>query len=130
MVSSILENSPAKQAGLLPGDIILMIDGRSGRNLSIDNAAELIRGESGSQLTMTVRRRNGTEETLVLTREVVSLPTVRFNLQQQGSVRVGYIHLDEFGAHAAEQNERGDRNADRSRRRSLRFRLARQPQVA
>ncbi|KPQ35021.1 MAG: carboxyl-terminal processing protease [Phormidesmis priestleyi Ana] len=103
VVSSILENSPAKQAGLLPGDIILMIDGRSGRNLSIDNAAELIRGESGSQLTMTVRRRNGTEETLVLTREVVSLPTVRFNLQQQGSVRVGYIHLDEFGAHAAEQ---------------------------
>ncbi len=103
VVSSTLENSPAKRAGLLPGDIILMIDGRAGRNLSVENAAQLIRGESGSKLTVIVRHPNGTEETFDLIREVVSVPTVSFELQQQDSVSVGYIRLDEFSAHAADQ---------------------------
>lgn len=103
VVSSTLDDSPAKRAGVLPGDIILIIDGRAGRNLSVDNAAELIRGESGSKLTVTVRHPNGSEETLDLIREVVSVPTVSFELQQQNSVKVGYIRLDEFSAHAAEQ---------------------------
>ncbi len=105
VISSILDSSPAKRAGLVPGDIILMIDGRAGKNLSVENAAQLIRGDQGSGLTMTVRRANGTEETVSLTREVVSVPTVKFDLQTQGSVKVGYIHLDEFSAHAAEQME-------------------------
>ena len=103
VVSSTLEGSPAQRAGIEPGDVILIIDGRSGRNLSVENASELIRGDSGSQITMSVRRLDGSEETLVLTREVVSVPTVTFELQQQGSVNVGYIRLDEFSAHAAEQ---------------------------
>ena len=103
VVSSTLENSPAKRAGILPGDILLMIDGRAGRNLSVEDAAKLIRGESGSKLTVTVRHSSGSEETLDLMREVVSVPTVSFELQQQDSVKVGYIRLDEFSAHAAEQ---------------------------
>lgn len=103
VVSSTLEDSPAKRAGVLSGDVILIIDGRAGRNLSVDNAAELIRGESGSKLTITVRHPNGSEETLDLIREVVSVPTVSFDLQQQNSVNVGYIRLDEFSAHAADQ---------------------------
>ncbi len=103
VVSSILDNSPAKQAGLTPGDVILIIDGRSGQNLSVESAAQLIRGESGSQISLTVRHKDGSEETLALVREVVSLPTVSAELQQQGSVKVGYIRLDEFSAHAAEQ---------------------------
>lgn len=103
VVSSTLEGSPAQRAGIEPGDTILIIDGRSSRNLTVENASELIRGDSGSQITMTVRRLDGSEETLVLTREVVSVPTVTFELQTQGSVSVGYIRLDEFSAHAAEQ---------------------------
>ena len=103
VVSSVLEDSPAQTAGIRTGDTLLMIDGRSSRNLSVENAAQLIRGENGSQVTLTVRRQDDREETLVLTREIVSVPTVKFERQQQGDVSVGYIHLDEFSAHAAEQ---------------------------
>ena len=103
VVSSVLEDSPAQTAGIRVGDTVLVIDGRSSRNLNVDNAAQLIRGESGSQVTLTVRRQDGREETLILTREIVSVPTVRFERQQQGDVSVGYIQLDEFSAHAAEQ---------------------------
>ncbi len=103
VISSILENSPAKQAGLNPGDAILIIDGRSSRNLSVEDASQLIRGDRGSQITMIVRRPNGSEETLILTRDLVSVPTVTFELQRQNGIKVGYIRLDEFSAHAAEQ---------------------------
>ncbi|MEL6938157.1 MAG: S41 family peptidase [Cyanobacteria bacterium J06598_1] len=103
VVSGILNQSPAQRAGIEAGDEILIIDGRSSRNLTVENASALIRGESGSQLSLTLRRTDGSEETLILTREVVSVPTVSFELQKESGIAVGYIRLDEFSAHAAEQ---------------------------
>lgn len=105
VVSDVLSDSPAEQAGLQSGDVILLIDGRSGKNLTVNSASEIIRGESGSQLTVTVRRADSQEETLVVTRQVVSVPTVEFDLQEQNDISVGYIRLEEFSAHAAEQME-------------------------
>ncbi len=102
-VAGVLEGSPAQKAGIEAGDTILVIDGRSSRDLSLEEASQLIRGESGSPLSVTLRRTDGSEATLALTREVVSVPTVTFNLQPQGELSVGYIRLDEFSAHAAEQ---------------------------
>ncbi len=102
-VTDVLEGSPAQQAGVEAGDVILIIDGRSSRNISIEEASQLIRGESGSPLSVTLRRKDGSQETLVLTRELVSVPTVTFDLQQQAGLAIGYIRLDEFSAHAAEQ---------------------------
>ncbi|MEL7071573.1 MAG: S41 family peptidase [Cyanobacteria bacterium J06581_3] len=103
VISSVLANSPAQQAGIEPGDQILIIDGRSSRTLSVEGASQLIRGESGSQLSLTLRRLDGSEETLIVTREVVWIPTVSYELQQESGVAVGYIRLDEFSAHAAEE---------------------------
>ncbi len=102
-VVSVLDQSPAKRAGIRPGEKILIIDGRSSRNLTTEGASQLIRGDSGSQLSVTLRRLDGSEETLILTRELVSVPTVSFDLQRDGDMSVGYIRLDEFSAHAAEQ---------------------------
>ncbi len=103
VINSILGNSPAERAGIVTGDEILIIDGRSTRNLSVENATQIIRGDSGSQLSLTLRRQDGSEETLILTREVVSVPTVSSELHRESGVAVGYIRLDEFSAHAAEQ---------------------------
>ncbi|WP_228024474.1 S41 family peptidase [cf. Phormidesmis sp. LEGE 11477] len=102
-VTSVLEQSPADRAGIRSGDKILIIDGRSSRNLTLEGASRLIRGDSGSQLSLTLRRLDNSEETLILTREVVFVPTVTFELHRDEDVSVGYIHLDEFSAHAAEQ---------------------------
>lgn len=105
VVTSTLDNSPAQRAGISAGDHILIIDGRNSRNLSVENASQLIRGESGSQISITVRHVDGSEETLILTREIVSVPTVTYELQRENGVAAGYIRLDEFSAHAAEQME-------------------------
>ena len=83
VVTSVLNGSPAKAAGVKVGDVILMLDGRSSRNLNLETASQLIRGESGSRLTLTVRRKDNSEESLILTRAVVSVPTVTAELQQQ-----------------------------------------------
>ncbi|MGB3766058.1 MAG: S41 family peptidase [Phormidesmis sp.] len=103
VVTSVLANSPAQAAGVNVGDVILTLDGRSSRNLNLETASQLIRGESGSQVSLTVRRADSSEATLTLTRAVVSVPTVTAELQQQNETAVGYIRLDEFSAHAAEQ---------------------------
>ncbi len=103
IVTGVLNQSPAERAGIRLGDKILIIDGRSSRNLTTEGASQLIRGDSGSQLSVTLRRLDNSEETLILTRETVSVPTVSFDLQRDGDMSVGYIRLDEFSAHAAEQ---------------------------
>lgn len=102
-ITSVLDQSPAEQAGIQPGDKILIIDGRSSRNLTVEGASQLIRGDSGSQLSLTIRRLDGSEETLILTRELVFVPTINSSLYRDEDIAVGYIHLDEFSAHAAEQ---------------------------
>lgn len=103
VITGVLDNSPAQSAGIAVGDVILTLDGRSSRNLTIETASDLIRGESGSQVTLTIRRKDNSEESITLTRAVVSVPTVTAELQQQNGTAVGYIRLDEFSAHAAEQ---------------------------
>lgn len=102
-ITSVLDQSPADKAGIQPGDKILIIDGRSSRNLTVEGASQLIRGDSGSQLSLTLRRLDDSEETIILTRELVFVPTVSSNLYRDEDISVGYIHLDEFSGHAAEQ---------------------------
>ena len=55
-VISPMENSPAKRAGILSGDKILKIDGKETKDLSMDDAAKLIRGEKGTDITLNIGR--------------------------------------------------------------------------
>ena len=103
VITSVLDGSPAQTAGVEVGDVILTLDGRSSRNLTLETASGLIRGDSGSDISLTLRRTDNSEETLTITRAVVFVPTVTAELQQQSDTAVGYIRLDEFSAHAAEQ---------------------------
>ena len=43
---------------------------------------------------------------LTITRDTIELPSVSYNLKQEGKLKVGYIKLDEFSSHAAEQMEK------------------------
>ena len=72
-----LKNSPAEKAGFLPGDIITHVDSVEIFNKSLDEATSLIRGEIGTQVTITVVRAD--EESpldLTLTRDIVTIPII------------------------------------------------------
>lgn len=98
-----IENSPALRAGVQAGDKILAIDGRSSKGMSVEDAANLIRGKAHTTVSLLLDRSGRQPFTLTLTREQIELSTVSYTLHNDGSRRIGYIRLTEFNAHAADQ---------------------------
>jgi carboxyl-terminal processing protease len=103
MVVEPMANSPAMLAGIESGDRILEIDGQSTENMTVGQAAELIRGEVGTEIKLRIARPGVEEFEVTLTRARIALPAVHYSLKQEGANQVGYIRLKEFSSHAAEQ---------------------------
>lgn len=102
-VENVLDNSPAKQGGLKVGDTILQIDGQITSLMTLEQSSELIRGQEGTEVRLKVSREDEPAFTVKLTRAKIELPTVAHTLQQVDGEKIGYIRLDEFSSHAAEQ---------------------------
>lgn len=107
-VISPIEGSPAEQAGIKPRDRILKINGVPAVKLSLDEAAERMRGPAGSQVTLTVAAdQTGTDKAaeptreVILTRDRISLNPVYADMRSQDQgVNIGYIRLNQFNANA------------------------------
>ena len=66
-----LPDNPARKAGILAGDIIYKVDGEEAYNLSTDEIAKKVRGETGSEVTVTVVR-DGEEKSFTMKREAIN----------------------------------------------------------
>ena len=66
-----LPDNPARKAGVLAGDILYKVDGEEVYSLSTDEIASKIRGETGSEVTVTVVR-DGEEKSFTMTRETIN----------------------------------------------------------
>lgn len=84
-VISPLEGTPADRAGVQPDDLIIKIDGELVQNMSLRDAIGKIKGPRGSQVTLTIIRKN-TDKPLVLTltRDVIKIESVKSRLLQPG----------------------------------------------
>jgi carboxyl-terminal processing protease len=100
VVISPIEGSPASRAGVQPKDVIVSIDGKSTKGMSTEDAVKLIRGKSGTTVTLTLRRK-GQKIDVALIRELIELHAVdhQINTTPEG-VKVGYIRLKQFNANA------------------------------
>ena len=100
VVVSPIEGSPASRAGVQPKDVIVAIDGKSTKGMSTEDAVKLIRGQAGTTVTLTLKRKAQNLE-LPLTRERIELHAVdhQINTSTDG-VKVGYIRLKQFNATA------------------------------
>lgn len=105
IVVEVLENSPAQDAGIQEGDRVLEIDGQSTVGMSVDDASALIRGEVGTDIEIRISRNGLFEQRYTIARAQIEVPNVFSAVKQEGRNRVGYIRLNEFSAHAAEQME-------------------------
>lgn len=105
-----IENSPAFKAGVKAGDQILEIDRKPTAKMSVEDASSLIRGESGTPITLKIARKGQGMFNLTLNRARIELPTVRYAVKQEGNRRIGYIRLSEFNAHAASQMRQAIQN--------------------
>jgi carboxyl-terminal processing protease len=70
-----LKDSPAEGAGLLPLDIILRIDGVETTGMTVDSAVNLIRGEGGTQVVLTVKTGDEAERDVSITRGTIEIPS-------------------------------------------------------
>jgi carboxyl-terminal processing protease len=99
-----IEGSPAAAAGLQPRDRILAIDRRPTQELSLDEAAHLMRGAIGTQVVLTVRRPGEAAHDVSLLRDIVSLNPVSTHLSRVADdLTIGYIRLSQFNANAASE---------------------------
>ena len=88
-----LEGSPAEAAGLRPGDRIVAVDGTSTAGESLHSLVFEIRGEAGTDVTLTVRRDGDEELDITITRAVIDLREVRAELIDGD---VAYVRLTSF----------------------------------
>ena len=89
------EDSPAKRAGILAGDVLIKIDGKDTESMSMDDAAKLIRGKKGTDVILTIERFNESELIdFSLTREDIPVKDVSYFGMLDESI--GYIRLTRF----------------------------------
>ncbi len=101
-----IANSPAARANLKTGDVILEIDGRPVQNMNLESVSAMIRGRVGTVVRIKVNRPDTSTLEVSLTRAQIEVPTVHYSLRQEGRLKIGYIRLDEFNSHAAEQMQK------------------------
>lgn len=100
IVISPIEDTPAFEAGILAQDIIVKIDGQDTKGMDVNDAVKLIRGERGSQVTLTIER-NGNESDYNIVRERIEIHPVRAHVRDTSIGKIGYIRLTTFNEHAA-----------------------------
>jgi len=101
-----IPNSPAIEAGLKAGDRIVSIDGKSTDLMSLEQASAEIKGEIGTEVKLGIIRNDKPKFEVAIARAQIELPSVSYTLKQEQDSKVGYIKLDEFSSHAAEQMEK------------------------
>ena len=94
VVVSPIDGSPAKAAGLQPGDLVLATDGVTLDGLSVDGARDKIRGPKGTTVTLTIQRGSDAPFDLAITRDVIQQQEVVSKELADGTV--GYVRLSGF----------------------------------
>lgn len=96
-----IDESPAARAGVMPGDLIVEINGRPVREMLVNDAVELLRGEPGSTVRLTLMRESEMEPIdLTLTREIISAVSVRQRTLEPG---YGYIRIAQFRTNTGQE---------------------------
>jgi len=93
-----LKGSPAQEAGLLPEDIIIKVDGTDITNETLTGVVQRIRGPKGTTVKLTILRKELTEPIeLSIKRDNITIPSVEAEVKKTASGTVGVIALNQFG---------------------------------
>lgn len=88
------KGNPAALAGVQNGDIISQIDGESTAVMSLDDAVDLLRGEPGTSVSVTIRRPKVSQPLeITITRDVIRIPSVE---KEVIGDNIGYIKINNF----------------------------------
>lgn len=93
-LTGVFEGSPAKEAGLRDGDVVVEVDGSSIVGLTLTESVNLIKGPENTEVVLTVKR-EGESDLLHITvvRGRVESPTVVYEMKEN---QIGYLQITEF----------------------------------
>ncbi len=98
-----LPQSPAEKAGIIAGDSIVRVNDQSTEGISVDEAVQLIRGEQGTEVKLTIYREGDSEfRDIVIVRDTITIPTIK--TEQRGDVFV--VSLYSFNAIAESEMQK------------------------
>jgi carboxyl-terminal processing protease len=93
-VISPIDGTPAAKAGIQPGDLIVSIDGKSTQGLNLNKIVSVLRGDPDTKVTISILRGTKAPFDVSLTRQIISVETVKSKLEANN---VGYVRVTEFG---------------------------------
>jgi len=104
LIARVFNSSPAARARLMPGDVIVAVNGRELAGVSPEAAAKLIKGPPGTDVRLAVRERRAgrtVARTVLITRALISEPVVDSTLRTVRGIKLGVVALASFspGAH-------------------------------
>lgn len=95
-ITGTIVSSPAETADLRANDLIYEVDGISTYGLSLTDAVAMIKGEEGTEVTLTIIRENETDYLeFTLTRRRVEAPTVELTMLEGGVAHITITEFDE-----------------------------------
>ncbi len=96
-----IDGSPAKEAGLQTGDVILKLDNHPVKGMSLPEAIEMMRGPVGSSIELTVGRPGDSQPfELTVKRDKIKVASVRERWLEPG---YGYLRIAQFSAHTGDE---------------------------
>ena len=112
--------SPAEEAGIQPGDVILSVNGESTQGWSVDKAVLKIRGPKGTEVALEIRHLDSTVEALTIVRDEIKVESVS-TTPPGGVLRdsdgnavadLAYLRIAEFTQHTPQEVEQVLREAE------------------
>ena len=101
-VISPIDDTPADRAGIEAGDLIIQIDNKPLRELTPEEAANMMRGEPGTEVTVTIAREGMEPFELSVVREVIAITSVRSRILEPG---YAYVRIAQFRLNTGEELE-------------------------
>lgn len=94
-----IDGTPAQRAGIQAGDLIIRIDGHPVKGMSLQDAVERMRGEPGTDITLTIVRGDEAAFDVTITRDIIQVESVSHRMLAPG---FGYLRVSQFQSRTGE----------------------------
>lgn len=98
-IISVTEGGPAEEAGLQVGDVLIMVDDQDVRGMTTEEVRNLVRGQEGTKVVMTVLRQ-GEHTSATVERRKMETPVATYELLENN---VGLVTIENFDSRCAEE---------------------------